>query len=248
VTDDLTAKQAASFDRAAEVYERSRPEYPAEAIDWLLPPAARSVLDLGAGTGKLTRALTARGLSVFAVDPSPKMLDQLRTAVPEAIVHQGSAEDIPLADQSVDAVFVAQAWHWVDQDVALPSVARVLRPGGTLGLVWNLRDERVPWVARLTEAMHPATGEMFLDNSVIQTGPFGPLEEAEFEWSMSFDRAALIELLKSRSYYITAEPSDQSALEAAVHDLLDHDPDVGGQSVWEMPYRTRAFRMRLPRS
>ena len=228
------------------MYERSRPEYPAEAIDWLLPPAARSVLDLGAGTGKLTRALTARGLEVYAVDPSLKMLEQLRAAVPDAIVHPGSAEDIPLASQSVDAVLVAQAWHWADQDVALPSVARVLRPGGTLGLVWNLRDERVPWVARLTEVMHRATGESFLDNSVIQTGPFGPLEEAQFEWSMEFDRPGLIELLKSRSYYIIASPDEQASLEAAVHDLLDHDPDVGGKTVWKMPYRTHAFRMRLP--
>jgi SAM-dependent methyltransferase len=246
VVDELTAKQAASFDQAAEVYERSRPEYPEEAIEWLLPPGAETVLDLGAGTGKLTRALTARGLSVFAVDPSPKMLEQLRNAVPGAIVHQGTAEDIPLGSASVDAVLVAQAWHWVDQDVALRSVARVLRPGGTLGLVWNYRDDRVPWVERLTEAMHPATGELFLDNNVIETGPFGPIEEAQFEWSMPFDRGALIELLKSRSYYITASPERQAELEAAVHNLLDHDPDVGGQTSWEMPYRTRAFRMRLP--
>ncbi|HEY2644334.1 MAG TPA: class I SAM-dependent methyltransferase [Galbitalea sp.] len=246
MVDELTAKQAASFDQAAEVYERSRPEYPQAAIDWLLPAGAKTVLDLGAGTGKLTRALTARGLEVFAVDPSPKMLEQLRAAVPGAIVHVGSAEDIPLPDGSVDAVVVAQAWHWVDQDVALPAVARVLRPGGTLGLIWNFRDERVPWVARLTEAMHPATGELFLENNVIQTGPFGAIEEVEFEWSMQFDRPALIELLKSRSYYIVATPDRQKELEAAVHDLLDIDPDVGGQTVWEMPYRTRAFRMRLP--
>ena len=132
--DDDLAAMAASFDQAADVYEKSRPGYPSEAVDWLLPAGAKTVLDLGAGTGKLTRALTARGLDVIAVDPSPKMLDQLRDAVPEAIVREGTAEDIPIADASLDAVLVAQAWHWVDQDLALPSVARVLKPGGTLGL------------------------------------------------------------------------------------------------------------------
>ena len=237
---------AASFDQAAEVYERSRPEYPQAAVDWLVPAGARTVLDLGAGTGKLTRALTARGLEVFAVDPSPNMLSQLRTAVPEATVSVGSAEDIPLADASVDAVVVAQAWHWVDQDVALPSVARVLRPGGTLGLVWNFRDERVPWVARLTAAMHPATGELFLAENPLKSGPFGEIESAEFEWSMPFSRESIVELLKSRSYYITAPPDRQAELEAAVNDLLDSDPEVGGQDAWEMPYVTHAFRMRLP--
>lgn len=244
--DDRTAEHAASFDRAAEVYERSRPEYPAEAVDWLVPAGARTVLDLGAGTGKLTRALTARGLEVFAVDPSPRMLDQLRTAVPGAVVSQGTAEDIPLADASVDAVLVAQAWHWVDQDVALPSVARVLRPGGTLGLIWNLRDERVPWVQRLTEAMHPANAEIFLRNPDIGTGPFGPLETAEFAWAMEFTRDELIELLHSRSYFITAPAQEQRTLIANVNRLLDADPDVGGAERWRMPYRTLTFRMRLP--
>jgi ubiquinone/menaquinone biosynthesis C-methylase UbiE len=237
---------AASFDLAAEVYERSRPEYPDAAIDWLLPEGAKTVLDLGAGTGKLTRSLTARGLDVIAVDPSQNMLAQLRTAVPGAVVHQGSAEDIPLADASVDAVLVAQAWHWVDQDAALPSVARVLKPGGTLGLVWNYRDERVPWIARLTKAMHPAAGEIFLDEEEILTGPFGPIESANFEWSMEFSRSAIVELLKSRSYYITSSPEHQDELETAVNDLLDNDPDVGGQTVFAMPYVTHAFRMRLP--
>jgi ubiquinone/menaquinone biosynthesis C-methylase UbiE len=240
------AEQAASFDRAAEVYERARPEYPAEAVDWMLPADARTVLDLGAGTGKLTRALASRGLEVFAVDPSPKMLDQLRSAVPEATVSVGTAEDIPLADASVDAIVVGQAWHWVDQDAALPSVARVLRPGGTLGLVWNIRDDRVPWVERLTRVMHQAEGELFMETGRIEQGPFGDLESASFEWSRDFTRDELVDLLRSRSYFITAPESEQASIVAGVNELLDTDPDVGGQSSWSMPYVTRAFRMRLP--
>jgi ubiquinone/menaquinone biosynthesis C-methylase UbiE len=243
---ETRSEQAASFDRAADAYERGRPEYPAEAVDWLVPTNARTVLDLGAGTGKLTRALAARGCEVFAVDPSPKMLDQLRAAVPDAIVSVGTAENIPLPDASVDAVVVGQAWHWVDQDRALPSVARVLRPGGTLGLVWNLRDERVPWVARMTAAIHPAEGEIFMQTGHIDRGPFGEIEEASFEWSRDLTRDELLDLVRSRSYFITAEPAEQAFVLDRVGELLDADPDVGGRSSWTMPYVTRAFRMRLP--
>jgi ubiquinone/menaquinone biosynthesis C-methylase UbiE len=244
--DEDLAAMAASFDQAAAVYEKSRPEYPSDAVDWLLPARARTVLDLGAGTGKLTRALAARGLDVIAVDPSPRMLDELRDAVPEAIVREGTAEDIPLPGASVDAVLVAQAWHWVDEDLALPSVARVLKPGGTLGLVWNVRDERVPWVARLTEVMHSATGEVFVEKGEIKRGPFGEIEKASFEWTRVFDRDGLLDLLRSRSYYITASPDEQRRLIAGVGELLDTHPDLAGRDSWEMPYVTHAFRMRLP--
>jgi SAM-dependent methyltransferase len=237
---------AASFDRAAEAYERARPEYPSAAVDWLLPVDAKTVLDLGAGTGKLTRALAARGLEVFAVDPLPKMLEQLRAAVPEATVSVGTAEDIPLADRSVDVILVAQAWHWVDQDAALPSVARVLKPGGTLGLVWNIRDARVPWVERLTAVMHPAEGDIFLETGRIQRGPFGEIETASFDWSSEFTRDGLLDLIRSRSYFITASQSEQASILRGVDDLLDTDPDIGGRETWTMPYVTRAFRMRLP--
>jgi SAM-dependent methyltransferase len=173
------------------------------------------------------------------------MLDQLRDAVPEAIVHEGTAEDIPLEDGSVDAILVAQAWHWVDQDLALPSVARVLKPGGTLGLVWNIRDERVPWVARLTEAMHPAQAEVFLESGTIERGPFGEIEKATFEWSREFTREQLLALLRSRSYYITAPADEQERIAGAVGELLDTDPDLAGRTSVTMPYVTQAFRMRL---
>ena len=239
-------ENAASFDLTADAYERGRPEYPTEAVDWLLPADAHTVLDLGAGTGKLTRALTTRGLEVIAVDPSPRMLDQLREAVPGATVHQGTAEDIPLADATVDAIVVGQAWHWVDQDVALPSVARVLRPGGTLGLVWNIRDERAPWVARLTEVMHQAEGEAFIEGGNIRQGPFGEIETATFEWSREFTREQIFDLVNSRSYVITASPEERERILTGVATLLDTDPDVGGQTTWTMPYVTHGFRMRLP--
>lgn len=107
-------RHAASFGAAAEAYERGRPSYHDAALDWLLPINAETVLDLGAGTGKLSRQLTARGLTTLAVEPAPEMLQQLRRAVPLVDARQGTAEKIPLPDTSVDCVLVAQAWHWVD--------------------------------------------------------------------------------------------------------------------------------------
>ena len=143
--DDATSKarHATSFGAATRAYERGRPSYPAEALDWLLPDGARRVLDLGAGTGKLTRDLAARGLDVVAVDPSAGMRAELGRVLPDIPVLAGSAEHIPLDAGSVDAVLVAQAWHWVDPKAAVPEIARVLKPGGRLGLLWNVRVEPV---------------------------------------------------------------------------------------------------------
>src|SRR5690348_13701049 len=133
--------QATSFGVAAGAYERGRPPYPAAAIDWLVPEHATRVLDVGAGTGKLTRQLRERGLDVIAVEPSAGMREELHRAVPGAPVLAGTAEQIPLADGTVDLVIVAQAWHWMDPERTIPEVARVLAPGGRLGLMWNRRVE-----------------------------------------------------------------------------------------------------------
>jgi SAM-dependent methyltransferase len=239
------ARQAESFGAAAEIYERVRPGYPDAAIDWLLPPGARVVLDLGAGTGKLTRQLAARGLEVLAVEPSGGMRETLRAVVPGVQALAGTAEAIPLGRAAVDAVLVAQAWHWVDVPRAVPEVARVLRPGGQLGLIWNSRDESVGWVAQLSALMEGGVEQM--NSAEPQVGPpFGPLERRDFGWAQRLSPDALVDLVASRSYVITASPEARAARLAAVRRLADSHPDLAGRAEFTLPYVTRCTRTQLP--
>ena len=237
--------QALSFGAAAVTYERARPSYPDEAIDWLLPPGARRVLDLGAGTGKLTRGLRDRGLDVVAVEPSAGMRDQLARVLPGVRALAGTAERIPLADHAVDAVLVAQAWHWADPARAVPEAARVLTPGGRLGLLWNVRDERADWVAELTSIIHTPD---YVDNgsaSPVTGPPFGPAERFDVEWSRPATPAGIIDLVASRSYIITLPPPQRAAVLARVQRLLDTHPRLAGAAEISMPYVTRCSRAQL---
>jgi SAM-dependent methyltransferase len=242
---DVTA-HARAFDRAAEVYEASRPTYPREAVDWLVPAYAHRVLDLGAGTGKLTRLLVDRGLDIVAVDPSAEMLGVLERELRSIPTHIGSGEHIPLSDASVDAVVSGQAWHWVDPERAVPEVARVLRPGGTLGLVWNSRDESVDWVAELGRLIG---GDVVYApaNTPPRVGPpFGPLETFDVRWSQEVTVDGLLDLVRSRSYFITKRPDEQQAVLESVRRLVAAHPRLAGRDTIEMPYITECYRTRLP--
>jgi SAM-dependent methyltransferase len=239
-------EQATSFGAAAAAYERGRPPYPAEAIDWLLPRGAARVLDVGAGTGKLTRLLAARGLDVVAVEPLPGMREQLAHAVPGVPVYPGTAEDIPLPDRSVDAVLAAQAWHWVDPARAVPEVARVLVPGGQLGLAWNMRDDRADWVAQLSQILHdPGEGDGSRGGAVLIGPPFGPVQHRTFEWTHRLSRHQLLDMVSSRSYVITMPAAERAGVLAAVGRLADTHPDLAGRAELELPYRTECFRAQL---
>ncbi|MER5610982.1 methyltransferase domain-containing protein [Streptomyces sp. NPDC002215] len=144
---------ASSFGAAAVAYAEHRPDYVQDAVGWALEPApGPRVLDLGAGTGKLTATLAAMGAEVIAVEPDPAMLAELRRSLPAVRALQGSAESIPLPDASVDAVLAGNAMHWFDMAVAGPEIARVLAPGGILAGLWNLMDDRVDWIAGLALA------------------------------------------------------------------------------------------------
>ncbi|WP_377266925.1 class I SAM-dependent methyltransferase [Peterkaempfera sp. SMS 1(5)a] len=242
------ARQAGSFGGAADAYERGRPLYPGEAVTWLLADAGPRVLDLGAGTGKLTRLLTARGLQVTAVEPSPGMREQLAAAVPQARVLAGAAESIPMPEDSVDAVLVAQAWHWVDTRQAVPEVARVLAPGGTLGLLWSVRDERDAWAAELGRLLHPdgAPPTEGVGAAAVTERPelFGELETYAVEWRHEIGVGDLIDLVASRSYVITMPDTQRSDLLAEVRALAARHPAMPARDRIEMPYITQCYRAR----
>jgi len=241
-----------SFGSAASTYESGRPGYPVEAVSWMLEPArqddrALSVADVGAGTGKLTREIVGLGAEVVAIDPDAAMLENLRGNVPGVPVFVGSAEDLPLEDGSVDAVVMGQAWHWVDPDAASVEIARVLRPGGILGLVWNIRDERVDWVRRLTEVMHGSNAEELLAGDGPRVAePFAGLEERTWEWSHPMTLAALTDMMRSRSYVITADPPVRARMEAEFARLFADDAALQSGGTIDLPYRTHAFRTVRP--
>ena len=235
--------QALSFGSAASAYERGRPSYPPEAIDWLLPSGAQTVLDLGAGTGKLTARLVERGLDVIAVDPIAEMLEVLSGSLPDTPALLGTAEDIPLADNSVDAILVAQAWHWVDPKRAVPEAARVLRTGGRLGLVWNTRDERLGWVKDLGRIIghehDPFTYEVPLP------APFKNIERHQVEWTNYLTPQAVIDLVASRSYCITSPTEVRDRTLERVRELLNTHPALAHSTGLAMPYVTVCIRAEL---
>ncbi|HEX4197867.1 MAG TPA: class I SAM-dependent methyltransferase [Caulobacteraceae bacterium] len=238
----LTKTRAASFGAAADAYERARPSYPEAAIDWILPKGAHRVLDLGAGTGKLSRLLRARGLEVVAVEPSDGMRAQFSRGLPDVPVLAGSAETIPLDDASVDAVVVGQAWHWFDPARAVGEAARVLKPGGALGLIWNIRDLRDPWMNGFSR-LEPEHDNSEAESENPRVGPpFGPVERFDLEWRQSTTPAALIELLASRSYVIVLSEPQRAALFAKVRRFLETDPATAGKAEISVPYVTRCSR------
>ncbi|WP_078323670.1 class I SAM-dependent methyltransferase [Mycobacteroides salmoniphilum] len=240
---DAQAEPSLSFGSQAAAYERGRPSYPPEAIDWLLPAGAHDVLDLGAGTGKLTTRLVERGLNVVAVDPLAEMLEVLSNSLPDTPALLGSAEEIPLPDNSVDAVLVAQAWHWVDPERAIPEVARVLRPGGRLGLVWNTRDERLGWVADLGKII--GSEDDPFNQAVSLPAPFTGQERHQVEWTSYLTPQALLDMVASRSYCITAPEAARKKTLQQVRELLATHPALAQSTGLALPYVTVSIRANL---
>lgn len=252
-----------SFGSVADLYERSRPGYPPDAVRWMLGadvvanvPAGKSavprvapstVVELAAGTGKLTRHLVDDGHWVVAMEPAKPMLDRMARHVRSAFGVQAQAEAIPLVDGCADAVVVGQAFHWFDTERALAEVGRVLRPGGVLGLVWNRRDESVPWVRHLSTllARDDPYDEQWVEElveTIDVSRRFGEVEASSFRLWQRLDREGLIQLVASRSYVATLSPGDrQSVLEQVgwLYDATATQPDG-----LILPYRTVCYRVR----
>jgi ubiquinone/menaquinone biosynthesis C-methylase UbiE len=229
-----------SFGQVADAYDRARPSYPREAVDWLVGSDHAHVLELGAGTGKLTTQLHAAGHRVLATDPLEPMLRHLRRRVPGVHSVLAAAEAIPMRGRSVDTVVGAQAFHWFDAPRALPEIARVLRPGGRLGLVWNLRDERVPWVKRLGALIGTQEQQDDPTNALLSSHLFGFVETTSFRHWQPLDRPLLRDLVTSRSNVALMNEAERDRVLRKVDALYD---EYGrGPDGMLMPYLTHCYR------
>lgn len=237
--------RALSFGAAAEQYDRLRPRYPAEALRWALGDRPLRVVDLGAGTGILSRALAALGHEVVPVEPDPAMRARLAEASPGLTPLAGSAEQIPLPAASADAVVAGQAYHWFDRDRANAEAARVLRPGGVFAPLWNVRDGSVGWVAELSVIAEDDTagrGGPPLPEDVSFGPVFGPVTRATFPHRISHTVETLVGLIATRSYYLTASPERQRELARRVRELCARHPDLAGRDTFWLPYQTYVYR------
>jgi len=243
-----------SFGTMARDYDRFRIGPPPKIVDLVIPGPAETVLDLGAGTGAMTRLLVERIAEVHAVDPDPRMRAVLTGNCPAAIVHEGTAEDIPLPATSVDAVVMASAWHWVEPARAIPEIARVLRPSGTLGLLWNRRDASVPWISDFEEFRVSVTGgdnrvveaiDYYLEEPWLPAGsPFTDIEISSLPWSAQMTREDLVGLLTTYTGYLLAPEDRKPQLLREFADYIDRDERLGTGDTVEVPMRCAYWRAR----
>jgi SAM-dependent methyltransferase len=246
VTPRIHDTAAAGFSAGSGAYARGRPSYPTGAVDFIagelgIGPGEK-VLDLAAGTGKFTALLVPTGAEVVAVEPVREMGDQLRASVEGVEVLEGTAEAIPLPDVSVDAVTVAQAFHWFDADTALIEIARVLRPGRGLAMVWNRRDESVGWVKRMNELIrwHEFNKSSYDTTDwaavVAATELYTPLQKSTFRYEQVLDRSGLEDRLRSVSYIAAKPEVEREAVVALGMTAVD-----GMDEPFVLPYNTLVF-------
>ena len=251
MSDSVHAAARQGFEKQAAAYARGRPDYPGALGGWLrdalgLGPG-RVVADVGAGTGKFTPLLAATGADVIAVEPVDAMRAQITATQPAVRALPGTADALPLADAALDAIVCAQAFHWFATRAALDEFARVLKPGGRLGLVWNVRDESVDWVAELTRIVTPHEGDAprFHKGSWRQAFPhpaFGPLHESVFEYVHEGPpQQVIVDRFMSVSFIAALPADEQAGVRAQIEDLIATHPALRGREMLRFPYHTRAF-------
>ena len=240
-----------SFGAQAAAYTKYRPGYPAEVFDYLLasvPVGARppDVVDMGAGTGQLSAGFVERGCHVTAVEPDARMLEVLigRTGVAAAV--EGSAESMPLPDSSADVVAGSQMWHWVDADRAVPEIARVLRPGGVLSIIWSLRDDSADWVKAMEEVVElPDSYKWFRSNDVpTLADPFGAMQLREFRFTQTSTADDLVGLVGTFSHVALSDR--RTEILDGIRDLTRTHPDLVGKATFDVPYVCKVFTAAKP--
>lgn len=248
MTPGVHPSAAVGFGAGADAYERGRPSYPPKAVTFLidvldLVPGKVGV-DLGAGSGKLTGMLAPSGADLVAIEPVEAMQAKLMERVPSIRAARAIAEALPLRDGFVDAVVAAQSFHWFDGPRALAEIHRVLRPGGRLAIVWNVRDESVGWVRRLTDIMEPHRGPAPSHRSgdwrraFDRSDAFGPLRTRTFPHRHRQTLDGVVERIASVSF-IAALPTDERAcVLGEVRQTLERDPQTRGSDEIAFPYRT----------
>ncbi|MET8628959.1 class I SAM-dependent methyltransferase [Kitasatospora sp. NPDC004669] len=257
MNNDQRLLHASSFGAAAAAYAEHRPDYAQDAVRWALDPApGPRVLDLGAGTGKLTATLIAMGVEVIAVEPDPAMLTELRRSLPAVRALPGSAEAIPLPDASVDAVLSGNAMHWFDMAVAGPEIARVLAPGGVLAGLWNVMDDQVEWVAGLARVSGSAavgprdtpaswraeTAGVHLPKNGA-AARFGSPEQALFPHGQRRTADSLVATLGTRAgMLVMPEPEREAAL-GRIREFLAGRPETA-HGEFTLPMMTGVLRVR----
>jgi SAM-dependent methyltransferase len=255
---DLRHRHASSFGAAADAYAAHRPDYAHDAIRWALEPApGPRVLDLGAGTGKLTATLAAMDVDVTAVEPDPAMLAELQKSLPQVTTLSGSAESIPLPDASVDAVLAGNAMHWFDMAVAGPEIARVLAPGGVLAGLWNTVDDGVDWVAGLARVSGPAaigprdtpaawrteTADLHLPATDDAPARFGSATQAVFPHGQLRTADSLVATLGTRAGMLVMPDEEREATLAQIRRYLATRPETSAGE-FSLPMMTCVLRVR----
>lgn len=253
--DERSQVQSKSFGEVAENYDRYRPGPPGDAVEWLLPANATDVLDVGAGTGGLTRQLVTRVPHVRAVEPDARMREVLEERLAGVEVMDGRGEEIPADDASFDAVFMSSAWHWVDEERAVPEMARVLRPGGRLALLWSGPDRSIDWVKSLFWGGMPVTAEVDEawratrrtrhEVNLGENSPFGEPEAKLFHWTIPMSRDEALGLVGTFSVAITMDGEQREHYETGISDFLRQEVSVSADGTFEMPMRCISWRANL---